>query len=53
MPKAQQVLKKFVRLAGKTELRPDPLSPRERQVLQLIAEGKTTKEVATFLQISV
>src|SRR3989449_99402 len=51
--KAQQVLKKFVRLAGKTELRPDPLSPRERQVLQLIAEGKTTKEVATFLQISV
>src|SRR5207245_4192223 len=33
---------------GKTELRPDPLSPRERQVLQLIAEGKTTKEVATF-----
>jgi len=25
---------------GKTELRPDPLSPRERQV-QLIAEGKT------------
>src|SRR2546422_6914922 len=27
---------------GKTELRPDPLSPRERQV-QLIAEGKTTK----------
>ncbi|PYU10256.1 MAG: DNA-binding response regulator, partial [Acidobacteria bacterium] len=38
---------------GKTELRPDPLSPRERQVLQLIAEGKTTKEVATFLQISV
>src|SRR2546425_1578455 len=37
---------------GKTELRPDPLSPRERQV-QLIAEGKTTKEVATFLQISV
>ena len=35
---------------GKTELHPDPLSPRQRQVL---AEGKTTKEVATFLQISV
>ena len=29
------------------------LSPRERQVLQLIAEGKTTKEVAVQLGISV
>lgn len=36
-----------------TEVPPDPLSPRERQVLQLIAEGKTTKEVATALDISV
>lgn len=31
----------------------DPLSPRERQVLQLVAEGKTTKEVAAVLEISV
>jgi two-component system, NarL family, response regulator NreC len=31
----------------------DPLSSRERQVLQLIAEGKATKEVATVLGISV
>ena len=30
----------------------DPLSPREREVLQLIAEGKTTKEVAATLGIS-
>lgn len=29
------------------------LSPRERQVLQLVAEGKTTKEVAAILGISV
>ena len=28
------------------------LSPRERQVLQLIAEGKTTKEVGVHLNIS-
>lgn len=38
---------------NKTELTSEPLSPRERQVLQLIAEGKTTKEVAANLNISV
>jgi len=31
----------------------DLLSPREREVLQLIAEGKTNKEVATKLNLSV
>ncbi len=31
----------------------DPLTLRERQVLQLIAEGKTTKEVAALLGVSV
>lgn len=31
----------------------DPLTQREREVLQLIAEGKTTKEVANVLGISV
>jgi DNA-binding NarL/FixJ family response regulator len=30
----------------------DPLSAREREVLQLVAEGKTTKEVASLLGIS-
>jgi len=38
---------------AKTELPPEPLSPREREVLQLVAEGKTTKEVAVVLGISV
>jgi len=31
----------------------DPLTSRERQVLQLIAEGKTTKQAAALLDISV
>jgi DNA-binding NarL/FixJ family response regulator len=34
------------------ELPADPLTPRERQILQLIAEGKTTKEVAVLLGLS-
>jgi two-component system response regulator NreC len=38
---------------AKTELCRDPLSPRERRVVQLIAEGQTTKQVATSLNISV
>src|SRR6266481_668332 len=38
---------------AKTELPPDPLSPREREVLQLVAEGKTTKETARLLGVSV
>ena len=31
----------------------DPLTGRERQVLQLIAEGKSTKDVASLLGVSV
>jgi two-component system response regulator NreC len=38
---------------AKTELPYEPLTPRERQVLQLIAEGKTTKETAAVLDVSV
>jgi two-component system response regulator NreC len=37
----------------KDDLPERPLSDRERQVLQLVAEGKTTKEIATVLGISV
>ncbi len=39
-------------LAGDNE-RPSCLGDRERQVLQLVAEGKTTKEIADILSISV
>jgi len=30
-----------------------PLTPREREIVQLLAEGKSNKEIATFLNISV
>jgi len=37
---------------SKTDLPADPLTSRERQVLQLVGEGKSTKEVAALLGIS-
>jgi len=40
-------------LRQKNEVSERALSDRERQVLQLVAEGKTTKEIAALLGISV
>jgi DNA-binding NarL/FixJ family response regulator len=37
----------------KDDLPEKAISDRERQVLQLVAEGKTTKEIAALLGISV
>ncbi len=38
---------------NKSDLASNPLSTRERQVLQLVAEGNTTKKIATLLGLSV
>jgi DNA-binding NarL/FixJ family response regulator len=37
---------------SKAEISRDPLTSRERQVLQLVGEGKSSKEVARLLGIS-
>jgi len=47
---SRDVLKSFLE---NKDAHATPLSPREREVLQLIAEGKSTKEVAAILGISV
>jgi two-component system, NarL family, response regulator NreC len=38
---------------SKNGLPSDPMTPRERQILQLVAEGHTTKQVASILGVSV
>jgi len=47
----------IARIAADNDEHPDSafdrLSPREREVLQLIAEGKATKEVAAMLRVSI
>lgn len=49
-PELSQVV--FDSIQTKNEILEEPLTPRERQVLQLVAEGKTSKESARLLNIS-
>jgi DNA-binding NarL/FixJ family response regulator len=53
---SQIILDRYVGKAEGAEGSPDPdspLTPREREVVQLLAEGKSSKEVAAVLGISV
>lgn len=51
-PEIAQELLKYLQKPGESEDKVDPLTPREREVLQLIADGKTNLEIANQLQIS-
>ena len=53
---SQIILDRYVGKPASAEGAPDsdsPLTPREREVVQLLAEGKSSKEVAAVLGISV
>lgn len=52
-PSLRNAYERLVRESpGKLKASGSPLTPRQREVLQLIAEGKSTKEIAAALNIS-
>jgi DNA-binding NarL/FixJ family response regulator len=50
---AATVLEDYRRLASRPEDEVVPLTEREREVLQLIAEGRTNREIADMLTVSI
>lgn len=52
-PISKHVIQDYLRRVGGGESLLERLTPRQREILQLIAEGMTTKEIAQTLKISV
>ena len=52
-PISRQVVEGYVQRVGSEQAGTENLTPRQRQVLQLIAEGHSTKEIAFRLELSV
>jgi DNA-binding NarL/FixJ family response regulator len=50
---SRQVVDGYVQRVGAGATGPDPLTPRQREVLKRIAEGRSTKEIAFDLNLSV
>ena len=49
---ADEVLQQLMSGDSKTDNPADSLSPREREVLQLLAEGRSAKEIAAVMDVS-
>ena len=52
-PPAATHLANYFRRGGGTQSRLETLTPRQREILQLIGEGHSTKEIAKVLKVSV
>lgn len=50
---SRHVIDDYLRRAEDHQLPLDQLTPRQREILQLIAEGKSTKDIAYILSVSV
>lgn len=48
---ARKIVQSFQRFSGNTAAEPDNLSPREREVLELVARGYRSREIAKSLHI--
>lgn len=51
-PISKQLIEEYLRRTGEVETPLDRLTPRQREVLQLIAEGRTTQEIGLALGVS-